>query len=365
MTATPRPYTLVAELTYACPLHCVYCSNPADFARRHDALDADAWRRVLRESEQIGVVQVNFTGGEPLLRPDLESLIEEAHALELYSNLITSGIPLERDRLERFRRLGLDNVQVSIQDARPAESDRIAGAEAFQRKLEVARWVKELGFPLTINTVLHRENLDRIGEVIALAEDLRADRLELANAQYLGWALLNRPALLPAAEQLHRARTVAAAARARLEGRMEVVFVVPDYYAQYPPPCMDGWGQRFMVVSPDGLLLPCLLAHTLPGLSFGNVRERSVQELWAGSPGLEVFRGEGWMPEPCRSCARRTIDFGGCRCQAYHLTGNAAATDPACSLSPEYDRILRARTEASQPAERVVSFRYREARPPA
>ena len=362
MTAAPRPYTLVAELTYACPLHCAYCSNPADFARRHDALDAAAWRRVLREAEQLGVVQVNFTGGEPLLRPDLESLIEEARALDLYANLITSGIPLERGRLERFRRLGLDNVQVSIQDARPVESDRIAGAEAFQRKLEVARWVKELGFPLTINTVLHRENLERVAEVIALAEELRADRLELANAQYLGWALLNRAALLPTAEQLERARCVAAAARARLQGRMEVVFVVPDYYAQFPPPCMDGWGRRFVVVSPDGLLLPCLLAHTLPGLSFGNVRERSVQELWTGSPGLAAFRGEAWMPEPCRSCARRTLDFGGCRCQAFHLTGDAAATDPACSLSPDHGRIVAARVEASRPPEALVSFRYREAR---
>ena len=365
MTAAPRPYTLVAELTYACPLHCLYCSNPADFARRHDALDAEAWRRVLREAEQIGVVQVNLTGGEPLLRPDLEALIEEARALDLYTNLITSGIPLERERLERFRRLGLDNVQVSIQDARPQESDRIAGSEAFERKLRVARWVKELGFPLTVNTVLHRGNLDRIGEVIALAEELKADRLELANAQYLGWALLNRAALLPTAAQLERARPVAAAARARLEGRMEVVFVLPDYYAEFPPPCMDGWGRQFMVVSPDGLLLPCLLAHTLPGLSFGNVRERSVGELWAGSPGMEAFRGEAWMPEPCRSCARRSVDYGGCRCQAFHLTGNAGATDPACSLSPEHDKVLSARAEAAGARQGMVSFRYREARPGA
>ena len=361
MSPAPRPYTLVAELTYACPLRCAYCSNPADFARHHDALDTDAWRRVLREAEQLGVVQVNFTGGEPLLRPDLEALIEEAHALDLYSNLITSGIPLERGRLERFRRLGLDNVQVSIQDARPVESDRIAGRETFRRKLEVARWVKELGFPLTMNTVLHRENLDRIDEVIALAEDLRADRLELANAQYLGWALLNRTALLPSAAQIERARPIAAAARARLEGRMEIVFVVPDYYAQFPPACMDGWGRRFMVVSPDGLLLPCLLAHTLPGLSFGSVRERSVQELWTSSPGLEAFRGEAWMPEPCKSCPRRAVDFGGCRCQAFHLTGDAAATDSACSLSPHHVRIEAARAVAALSPE-MVPFRYREAR---
>jgi pyrroloquinoline quinone biosynthesis protein E len=361
MSAAPRPYTLVAELTYACPLHCAYCSNPVDFAGHHDALDTDDWRRVLREAERLGVVQVNFTGGEPLLRPDLESLVEQARALDLYTNLITSGIPLERGRLERLRRLGLDNVQVSIQDSRPAESDRIAGHEAFEHKLRVARWVKELGFPLTVNTVLHRENLGRIGEVIALAEELHADRLELANAQYLGWALLNRAALLPGAAQIEQARSVAAAARRRLEGRMEVVFVVPDYHVEFPPACMDGWGRRFLVVSPDGLLLPCLLAHTLPGLSFGNVREQSVQDLWVSSPGLAAFRGEGWMPEPCRSCDRRTIDFGGCRCQAFHLTRNAAATDPACSLSPDHGLIEAARAGIARPP--LVAFSYRAARP--
>ena len=362
MTEAPRPYTLVAELTYACPLHCVYCSNPVDFARHHDALEGDDWRRVLREAEQLGVVQVNFTGGEPLLRRDLEVLVEQARALDLYTNLITSGIPLERERLVRLRQLGLDNVQVSIQDARPAESDRIAGREAFQGKLRVARWVKELGFSLTVNVVLHRQNLDRIEESIALAEELHADRLELANAQYLGWAFVNRPALLPTAAQLERARSVAARARARLEGRMEVVFVIPDYYVESPPACMDGWGRRFIVVTPDGLLLPCLLAHTLPGLSFGNVRQASVEELWTSSPGLSAFRDEAWMPEPCRSCDRRAIDFGGCRCQAFHLTGNAAATDPACSLSPHHALIELARDEAARPPSELSALRYRTAR---
>ena len=362
MSPAPRPYTLVAELTYACPLHCVYCCNPVDFARHHDALEGDDWRRVLREAEQLGVVQVNFTGGEPLLRRDLEVLVEQARALDLYTNLITSGIPLERERLVRLRQLGLDNVQVSIQDARSAESDRIAGREAFQGKLRVARWVKELGFSLTVNVVLHRQNLDRIEESIALAEELHADRLELANAQYLGWAFVNRPALLPTAAQLERARSVASRARARLEGRMEVVFVIPDYYVEFPPACMDGWGRRFIVVTPDGLLLPCLLAHTLPGLSFGNVRQASVEELWTSSPGLSAFRGEAWMPEPCRSCDRRAIDFGGCRCQAFHLTGNAAATDPACSLSPHHALIELARDEAARPPSELGALSYRTAR---
>ncbi len=250
-------------------------------------------------------------------------------------------------------------MQLSIQDAREAESDAIAGLRSFERKLEVARSVKELGFPLTVNTVLHRGNLDRIGEVIALAEELRADWLELANAQYLGWALENRRALLPTRSQLERARSIAAAARGRLAGRMEVVFVVPDYYSEYPPSCMNGWGRRFIVVSPDGLMLPCLLAHTLPGFTFWNVKDRPLGEIWSSSPGLQAFRGESWMPEPCRSCDRRAIDFGGCRCQAYHLTKNAAATDPVCSLSPDHGLVEAARADATERTSGVVSLTYR------
>jgi len=356
MTVEYRPYTLVAELTYACPLHCVYCSNPIDLARHAATLDTATWRRVLREAEALGVMQVNLTGGEPLLRQDLEEIVEEARRLDLYTNLITSGIPLERERLARLRDLGVSNVQVSIQDSQPAGSDRIAGTEAFHRKLAVARWAKELGFPLTLNTVLHRENLDHVGEIIALAEELHADRLELANTQYLGWALANRRALMPAPAQIEKARAVAREARARLEGRMEVVFVVPDYHAEFPPSCMDGWGRRFLVVSPDGLLLPCLLAHTLPGLQFSNVRDGALGDLWNDSPGLNAFRGESWMPDPCRTCDKRAVDFGGCRCQAYHLTGDAAATDPACTLSPRHDLVARAREETGGP---LVAFRYR------
>ena len=280
MSDEPRPYTLVAELTYRCPLRCVYCSNPLDWAGHGDELTTEDWLRVLREAEELGVVQLNLTGGEPLLRDDLEALVEEAQRLELYTNLITSGIPLSRERLERLKTLGLDNVQVSIQDVTAAASDRIAGLRSFDRKLQVARWVKELGLPLTVNTVLHRDNLDGIAEVIALAESLDADRLELANTQYLGWALVNRPALLPTREQLERARDVARAARQRLSGRMEVLFVTPDYYAEFPKACMDGWGRRFIVISPDGLVLPCHAAHTLPGLTFDNVRQRPLGEIW-------------------------------------------------------------------------------------
>ena len=349
-----RPYTLVAELTYRCPLRCVYCSNPPDFTRHADALGTDDWLRVFREAEALGVVQLNLTGGEPLLRDDLERLVEGARALDLYTNLITSGIPLTRERLGRLQSLGLDNVQVSIQDVTAAGSERIAGHRSFARKLEVAGWVKALGMPLTVNVVLHRENLDHVADVIALAESLGADRLELANTQYLGWALLNRRMLLPTRAQLDAAREVARAARRRLRGRMEVLFVTPDYYADFPKACMDGWGRRFLVVAPDGLVLPCHAAHTLPGLEFDNARARSLGDIWRDSAAFQAFRGETWMSEPCRSCERRTLDFGGCRCQAFHLAGDATATDPACSLAPAHGIIEAARAEALTPGHEII-----------
>ena len=363
MNEAYRPYTLIAELTYKCPLRCVYCSNPLDYARHDQELDTETWRRVFREAEALGVVQVHLTGGEPLVRSDLEPLIEEARALDLYTNLITSGIPLTRERLARFRQLGLDAVQVSVQDVAAPASDRIAGLRSFDRKLAVARWVKELGFPLTLNVVLHRDNLDHLEEVVALAESLGADRLELANTQYLGWALLNRPALLPTRAQLDRARRTAAEAKQRLKGRMEVLFVLPDYYSEFPKACMDGWGRRFILVSPDGLALPCHVAHTLPGNTFENVREHPLEEIWRDSPGFNRYRGEEWMPEPCRSCDRRAIDYGGCRCQAFHLTGDATATDPACSLSPHHRVVEAAREHADREAGRRAELQYRTASP--
>jgi len=356
VNASFRPYTMVAELTYRCPLRCPYCSNPVDWARRRGELDTDTWLRVLREGEELGVVQLNLTGGEPLLRQDLEVLVREAHRLQLYTNLITSGLPLARERLQGLRDAGIDNVQVSIQDVSAAASDRIAGVSSFDRKLEVCRWVKELGLPLTVNVVLHRGNLANVGELIALAERLGADRLELANTQYLGWALNNRQALMPQRQQLEAARAVAGAARERLLGRMEVLYVTPDYYADVPKTCMDGWGQRFIVISPEGLMLPCHAAHTIPGLKFENVRELPLAAIWSDSTGFNKYRGEEWMPEPCRSCDRRGKDFGGCRCQAYHLTGDAAATDPICKLAPSHALIVAARaaTMDEEPA-----FQYR------
>jgi len=353
----PRPYTLIAELTYRCPLRCVYCSNPLELARHRRELDTAAWLRVLDEAEELGVVQVSLTGGEPCVRDDLEQLVEHARRLDLYTNLATGGVPLPRERLVRLRQAGLDNVQISIQDVSADASDEIAGLASFERKLEVARTAKEIGFPLTVNVVLHRRNLERIAAVIELAEALDADRLELANVQYLGWALRNRAALLPRAEQVDSARRIAAQARERLKGRMEVLFVTPDYYARFPKACMDGWGRRFVLISPDGLALPCHAAHTIPGLSFDNVRDRPLGEIWRSSPGFEKFRGEDWMAEPCRGCERRSIDFGGCRCQAFHLAADAAATDPVCSLSPHHAIVEAARREALDPSPPMFVYR--------
>jgi pyrroloquinoline quinone biosynthesis protein E len=360
LSGAPRPYTLVAELTYRCPLRCSYCSNPIDWAKRKDELDTQTWLRVFREAEDLGVVGLNLTGGEPIVRRDLEELIAGARKADLYTNLITSGIPLSRARLASFRAAGLDNVQVSVQDVSAKASDRIAGLRSFEKKLEVCGWAKELGMPLTLNVVLHRDNLGNIAEIIGLGERLNVDRLELANTQYLGWALVNRRALLPTREQLDAARKVAAAARKRLLGKMELLFVTPDYYTDYPKSCMDGWGQRFIVVSPDGLVLPCHAAHTLPGLSFDNVKERSLAAIWSESAGFNAFRGEAWMPEPCRSCDKRRVDYGGCRCQAYHLTGNPAATDPTCTLAPSHTLIEAARAEAL--AAEAPALRYRSVR---
>ena len=357
-----RPYTLIAELTYRCPLRCPYCSNPLDLAEHGDEIDTDTWLRVFHEAEELGVVQLNLTGGEPLLRDDLELLIEGAGKLELYTNLITSGIPLTFERLSRLHALGLNSVQVSIQSARSSVSDRIAGAPSFNRKLEAMQWVTSLGLPLTMNVVLHRENISEIEELIALAERVSADRLELANTQYLGWALKNRAALLPTREQIERARTVAAEAKARLCGRMEVLFVTPDYYAEYPKSCMDGWGRRFIVVNPEGLAVPCHLAHTIPGLRFEPVTQRRLADIWHHSAGFNRFRGNDWLPDPCRTCERRALDFGGCRCQAFHVLGDAGMTDPACPLAPGHGHIESARTQADHAAGFPVLFEYRTGR---
>jgi len=357
-----RPYTLVAELTYTCPLRCVYCSNPVRAAVGAE-LDTESWRRVLREAAALGVVSVNLSGGEPLLRDDLEQLVAEARAAELYTTLITSGVPLTRERLAALRAYGLDALQLSFQDERAGEARRVAGAEVLEQKLRAAEWARALELPLTVNVVLHRGNLERVPAIVALAERLGAERLELANTTWLGWALENRAALLPTRAAIDAARVQARAAAERLHGRLEVLFVLPDYHTDYPRPCMGGWGRTIVVVAPDGLALPCQQARTIRGLEFENVRARPLGEIWRDSPGFRAFRGEAWMQEPCRSCKRRAHDFGGCRCQAFHLLGDPAATDPACRLSPRHAVVAAAR-ERAESAAADAALVYRRAPTP-
>lgn len=339
-----RPLTLIAELTYRCPLRCPYCSNPLDWgsSQYRQELVTEDWLRVIQQAGQLGVMQIGFSGGEPLLRPDLELLVEAAAAIGLYSTLVTSGT-LFTPRATRLRDVGLDHVQISIQDSRAQESDTIAGTRAFEQKLEAARLAKALEFPLTLNFVLHRHNLDRIEEILELCQVLEADRVELANTQYYGWALHNRATLLPTREQLERAERIVAAARQRRDFPMGILYVIPDYYEDYPKPCMGGWGRRVMAIAPHGDVLPCQVARVIPELEFANVGKHSLEWIWFESDAFNRFRGTDWLSEPCRSCPRREIDFGGCRCQALLLTGDPTATDPVCHLSPHHHLVVEAR----------------------
>lgn len=333
-----RPYLLLAELTYRCPLHCPYCSNSPVIRTGQELSTAD-WQRVLREAAGLGILHAGFSGGEPLQRSDLEQLIATAREAGLYSNLITSAIGLNRKRAEELKQAGLDTVQISFQSDEAGLADRIAGARAHGAKLEAARLVVGLGFSLTVNVVLHRANIGRLDRVISLAEELGADRLELANTQFYGWAYRNRAALLPTRGQIEEALRVTTAARQRLSGKLDILFVVPDYYSDRPKPCMNGWGSRYITVNPIGDALPCPTAGEIPNLRFDNVRERSLDWIWRQSEAFTRFRGTEWMPEPCRSCDLHEVDFGGCRCQAALITGDAGATDPACSLAPARQKL--------------------------
>ena len=351
-----RPFGLLAELTYRCPLACAYCSNPLELGAYDDELTTAEWRRVFTEARELGVLQLHLSGGEPLLRQDIVELARAAHELGLYTNLVTSAIGLSRRRAEQLRAAGLDHVQVSVQADEPALSDRIAGSPSFARKVEAARVVKELGWPLTLNVVLHRLNIHRIADVLSLAEELAADRVELANTQYYGWAWRNRGALLPSAAQLEEAEGVVRAARERLAGRMDVLYILPDYYSRYPKPCMGGWGKRQLTVAPNGDALPCPAAQTLP-LPGANVRAESLARIWTDAPLFQAFRGTDWMADPCRSCDRRELDFGGCRCQAFQLTGDPARTDPVCHLSPDHGmvtEVVRAANDRAVPRDDVL-----------
>jgi pyrroloquinoline quinone biosynthesis protein E len=352
------PLALLVELTHRCPLRCPYCSNPLELSRASAELDTETWKRVLGEAAALGVLQVHFSGGEPLARRDLAGLVGHAARGGLYGNLITSGIGLDADRLARLVEAGLEHVQLSLQDSDLASGDRIAGlAGAQQAKRRAARLVLEARLPLTVNAVVHRQNLDRLDEIIDLGETLGADRLEIAHVQYYGWALANRAALLPSRRQLDTATATVEAARARLAGRLVIDYVLPDYYAHRPKACMGGWGRRFLNVTPTGKVLPCHAAETLPGLIFPTVYKASLSEIWHRDPAFERFRGTPWMPEPCRSCERREIDWGGCRCQAFALTGDAARADPACALAPDHDLLAMARDEAEA---RAPAFAYRQ-----
>ena len=343
------PFGLLAELTYRCPLACAYCSNPLNIAEYTDELTTAEWRRVLAEAADLGVLQCHLSGGEPLLRRDLVEIVAAAHDLGLYTNLVTSALGLSRPKAEELRAAGLDHVQVSIQADEPAVSDRIAGTPSFHRKIEAMGVVRELGWPLTVNVVLHRQNIDRVADVLALAEDVGADRVELANTQYYGWAWRNRDALLPSRAQLEAAEVVVRAARERLRDRMDVIYVIPDYYSRYPKPCMGGWAARQLTVTPNGDVLPCPAAQSLP-LPRANVRAEPLDRIWTASPVMTAFRGTDWMPDPCRSCDRREVDFGGCRCQAFQLTGDAARTDPVCHLSPDHGLVADAVADANAAA---------------
>jgi pyrroloquinoline quinone biosynthesis protein E len=346
-----RPFGLLAELTYACPLHCPYCSNPLNLADYREELTTPEWQRVVAEARELGVLQLHLSGGEPLQRRDLVEIVRTASDLGLYTNLITSALGLSSRRAEQLRAAGLDHVQISIQADEPVLSDRIAGTPSFERKIAAARLVKELGWPLTLNVVLHRHNIDRVARILDVAEDLGADRIELANTQYYGWAWRNRDALLPSRAQLERAEVIVRAVRKRLRGQMEVIYVIPDYYSRYPKPCMGGWGRRQLTVVPNGDVLPCPTAHSLP-LPRVCVREHSLAWIWEESPLFQRFRGTDWMPEPCRSCARHELDFGGCRCQAFLLTGDAARTDPVCHLSSDHGLVTEALRAANENAGR-------------
>jgi PqqA peptide cyclase len=360
----PRPSTLIAELSYQCPLHCPYCSNPLDIGGEtyRAELETEHWIRAFREARALGVLQLALTGGEPMLRRDLVELCAGARESELYSSLITAGTLFTRERAQALKSAGLDHVQISIQSPDAEDNDRIAGNRSFEKKIAAAHIARELDFPLTINCVLHRHNLDRIEELLDLALDLGAQRLELANTQYYGWAVPNQDALMPTLEQLRRAEQAVHRFRERVGPKVDVLWVLPDFYEELPKPCMGGWGRTAMVVAPNGDVLPCQAASTIPGLGFANVRDHPLEWIWSESDAFARFRGTGWMQEPCRTCplGRQELDWGGCRCQALRLTGDAAATDPVCRLSAHHDRVLAARESAQ-----TDEFVYRTMKRPA
>jgi len=348
-----NPLALIAELTHRCPLHCVYCSNPLEMQARTNELSTETWTRVFQEAAAAGVLQADFTGGEPLARPDIIELVLAARSAGLYVNLITSGLPLDEAKLAALVAAGLDPMQLSFQGAQEETANEISGTKSHAQKLRVLDWLREHRVAVTLNFVIHRRNIDQLTEMLAIAESSCATRIEFANVQYYGWAFANRANLLPTREQLDQSLAFIKREQERLQGRIRIEYVVPDYYAKYPKPCMGGWGRKLMLITPSGDALPCHAAQVIPSLSFENVKDRSLCEIWEHSAAFQKFRGESWMQEPCKTCDHREQDFGGCRCQALLLAGDAAATDPVCSLAPlrpKIDAIL-AGTNAAPPAQ--------------
>lgn len=360
-TKPTPPRWLLAELTYACPLQCPYCSNPMDYAKHQSELDTEDWKRVLSQARKMGAVQLGFSGGEPLTRPDLVELVKHARELGYYSNLITSGYGLTEDKIIQLKEAGLDHIQVSIQASTQELNDHIAGTASFAHKKQVAHLVKKHGYPMVLCVVIHRENIHQMPDILAMAEELGADYLELANTQYYGWAHANRDLLLPTKAQFEQAEAIAQAFKEKVAGKMKIYYVVPDFYEDRPKACMNGWGTTFLTVAPDGVALPCHSARQLPGLDCPNVKDFSVAEIWHESKAFNFFRGDDWMQEPCRSCDEKHKDFGGCHCQAYLLTGDMYAADPVCSKSPEHgvidDAIAAAAHSALAADEKPLLFR--------
>ncbi len=358
----PTPLALVAELTHRCPLHCVYCSNPLELSKRSTELGTEDWKRVFLEAKELGVLQADFTGGEPLARTDIVQLVSAARTAGLYVSLISSGLPLDESKLASLVEAGLDHFQLSFQGARDTTASEISGTKTQSQKLQVLEWLKEHRIGVTMNFVIHRQNIAELEEMLAMVDRYKPGCVEFASVQYYGYALANREKLLPTRAQLDYCVATLKKAEERLKGTTRLVFVVPDYYAKFPKPCVGGWGRKLMLISPDGQALPCHAATVIPGLHFENVRDKSLREIWEQSPSFKAFRGEAWMQEPCKSCDRRSTDFAGCRCQAFLLTGDPAATDPVCSLAPtrpKIDAILAQPTLSAPIAPPLSPWLYR------
>jgi pyrroloquinoline quinone biosynthesis protein E len=353
-----NPLALIAELTHRCPLHCVYCSNPLELTARSTELHTETWSSVFQQAAALGVLQADFTGGEPLARTDILDLIKSARAAGLYVNLITSGLPLDVERLAQLVEAGLDHIQLSFQGADADTAEEISGTKSHAQKLRVLEWLKKVRVAVTLNFVIHRRNIDQIDDMVKIAESSSATRIEFANVQYYGWGFANRDSLLPTRAQLDQSLIKIKAAEERLRGKIRIESVVPDYYAKYPKPCMGGWGRKLMLITPSGEALPCHAAKIIPGLQFANVKDQTLAEIWHSSDAFQKFRGESWMQDPCKTCDRRTLDFGGCRCQALLLAGDAAATDPVCTLSPNRPKIDAVLTTLNSSSPENLATKY-------